>query len=55
MTARPVNSIKGIGPRRAEALGSLGLFSLSDILYYAPSNYLDFSRETPAAALVHGE
>lgn len=55
MTARPVNSIKGIGPRRAEALGSLGLFSLSDILYYAPSDYLDFSREMPAAALVHGE
>ena len=37
-------SIKGIGPRRAELLGKLGLASLYDLLYFAPRDYKDYSR-----------
>lgn len=50
----PITSIKGIGPRRAEALGKLGLFSLRDLLYFAPREYWDFSAETPICAAAHG-
>ena len=50
----PIISIKGIGPRRAEALGKLGLFSLRDLLYFAPRDYQDFSAETPAPEAAHG-
>lgn len=50
----PIISIKGIGPRRAEALGKLGLFSLRDLLYFAPRDYQDFSAETPVPEAAHG-
>ena len=50
----PITSIKGIGPRRAEALGKLGLFSLRDLLYFAPREYQDFSAATPICAAAHG-
>ena len=50
----PITSIKGIGPRRAEALGKLGLFSLRDLLYFAPRDYQDFSAETPVPEAAHG-
>ena len=50
----PITSIKGIGPRRAEALGKLGLFSLRDLLYFAPRDYLDYSQETPLCSAEHG-
>ncbi len=54
MLEEPVTSIKGIGPRRAEALGKLGLFSLRDLVYFAPRDYRDFSAATPVAAAEHG-
>ena len=54
MLSQGLTTIKGIGPRRAETLGRLGLFSLRDLLFYAPRDYLDYSRESFACALKQG-
>ena len=51
----PLTSLKGIGPRRAELLGKLGLFSVNDLLRFAPRDYLDYSRIVPAAKGVQGQ
>jgi ATP-dependent DNA helicase RecG len=40
----PIRYLKGIGPRRAEALEKLGVHSLSDLLYLFPRRYEDRSR-----------
>jgi ATP-dependent DNA helicase RecG len=55
MAAKPITGIKGIGPRRAEALGSLGLFSLLDLVRYAPRDYLDFTKASRVSQLSHGD
>lgn len=46
--------IKGIGPKRIELLRQLGIESLSDLLTYYPSSYLDFSACTPVEELEDG-
>lgn len=44
---KPLQYLKGVGPRRAELLGRLGLFTLQDLLYYLPRDYQDRSQLTP--------
>ncbi len=46
--------IKGIGPKRIELLGKLGIESLSDLVTYYPSSYLDYSTCTPVDQLEDG-
>ena len=46
-----LSKIKGIGPKRIELLHQLGIFSLSDLLTYYPSGYLDYSSCTPVSEL----
>ena len=46
--------IKGIGPKRIELLRQLGIESLSDLMTYYPSSYLDFSACTPVDELEEG-
>ena len=46
--------IKGIGPKRIELLRQLGIESLSDLVAYYPSSYLDFSTCTPVEELEDG-
>lgn len=46
--------IKGIGPKRIELLKDLGISSLSDLLTYYPSSYLDYSACTPVSELEDG-
>lgn len=55
MNDKPLISIKGIGPRRAELFGKLGLFSLIDLIRYYPRDYLDYSKALPIAQLRHGD
>ncbi len=55
MLDKPLISIKGIGPKRAELLGQLGVFSVRDLLYRLPRDYLDYSRATPVSQLVNGQ
>ncbi len=39
-----VQFVKGVGPRRSEALASVGVRTALDLLYYFPRRYLDRSR-----------
>ncbi len=50
-----LTDIKGIGPKRAEALGRLGLFSIRDILYFSPREHFDLRQAKSISSLVHGE
>ncbi len=40
----PVQYIKGIGPKRAEALAERGIHTVHDLLYYFPFGYIDLSN-----------
>lgn len=39
--ARPVNSIKGVGPKTVEQLGALGIATLGQLLLHFPSQMID--------------
>lgn len=45
----PVQFLKGVGPRRAEAFERLGVNTIEDLLYHAPHRYLDATTVTPIA------
>jgi ATP-dependent DNA helicase RecG len=45
----PVQYLKGIGERRAEALGRLGIRTARDLLWHLPHRYIDASTLTPLA------
>ncbi len=51
MTAldRPVQFLKGVGPRRAESLQRMGMLTARDLLYHVPRRYDDASTITPVA------
>ena len=36
---RPVTALKGVGAKTAEALQSLGIYSIYDLLFYFPYRY----------------
>jgi ATP-dependent DNA helicase RecG len=40
----PLQYIKGVGPKRAEALNAIGIESIDDLLHYYPRDYLDRSK-----------
>ncbi len=40
----PVQYLKGIGPKRAEALAEQGIATVRDLLYYFPRSYIDLSK-----------
>ena len=44
---KPLQYLKGVGPKRAELLGRLGLSTLKELLYYLPRDYQDRSQLTP--------
>ena len=50
-----VRYIKGIGEKKAQALGKLGVFSLYDLLSYFPARYEDRTKFCPIAAAPEGE
>ncbi len=50
-----LTEIKGIGPKRAEALARLGLFTLNDLLRFAPREHYDLREAVPVSSLEHGE
>ena len=41
--SRPVQFVKGIGPRKAAALETVGVSTVRDLLFYVPRRYLDRS------------
>jgi ATP-dependent DNA helicase RecG len=51
---RPAQFLKGVGPRRAEFLGRLGLLTARDVLYHVPRRYEDASTVQPIGTLQPG-
>ena len=51
----PIRYIKGVGPRKAEALAKIGIHTIEDILYYLPKRYEDRSNITSIKDLKTGE
>jgi ATP-dependent DNA helicase RecG len=46
---RPIQFLKGVGPRRAEAFGRMGIVTARDLLYHVPRRYDDASEVHPVA------
>jgi len=51
----PVQFVKGIGPRRSEALSAMGIHTVGDLLEYPPFRYEDRSQFHPIGSLKEGE
>jgi ATP-dependent DNA helicase RecG len=51
---RPVQFLRGVGPKRAETLSRLGLNTARDLLFHVPRRYEDASTLTPIRALQVG-
>jgi ATP-dependent DNA helicase RecG len=47
--ATSVKYLKGVGPKRAEALARLEIRTVGDLLYHVPHRYLDATTVTPLA------
>jgi len=46
----PIQFLKGVGPRRAEAFGRMGIATARDLLYHVPRRYDDASEVQPVAS-----
>ena len=44
-----VRFLRGVGERRADLLGRLGISTVRDLLYHIPFRYLDATTVTPIA------
>ncbi|MSR19592.1 MAG: ATP-dependent DNA helicase RecG [Gemmatimonadetes bacterium] len=51
---RPVQFLKGVGPKRADAFGRLGIVTARDLLYHVPRRYDDASTVEPIGRLEVG-
>ncbi len=51
---RPVQYLKGVGPRRAEVLAGMGIRTARDLLLHAPHRYEDATTVTAIAKLAPG-
>lgn len=54
-TEKPVRYLKGIGPKRSEALERLGIKNVSDLLYFFPRRFEDRSTFKPIRSLRIGD
>ncbi|MFO7974371.1 MAG: ATP-dependent DNA helicase RecG [Candidatus Hydrogenedentota bacterium] len=52
---QPVASLSGIGGKRAELLGNLGIATIRDLLFHFPRSYQDRRRLTSIARLKEGD
>ncbi|MGB9856705.1 MAG: ATP-dependent DNA helicase RecG [Dictyoglomaceae bacterium] len=53
--SKPVQYIKGIGPKRARLLNNLEVKTLKDLIYYFPRDYDDRSKLKKISQLIPGE
>jgi ATP-dependent DNA helicase RecG len=47
--------LPGIGPKNAEKLAKLGLYTVRDVLYYYPRDHVDYARQVSIRELQVGE
>ncbi|ATS18788.1 ATP-dependent DNA helicase RecG [Parathermosynechococcus lividus PCC 6715] len=47
--------ISGIGDRTADRLAKLGLYTLNDLIYYFPRDYIDYARQVAIRELEPGQ
>ena len=50
----PVTVLSGVGPKKAEALGKLGVFTLEDLIFLMPRRYEDRRFPKPLSELTPG-
>ena len=50
-----LKQIKGLGPKRIEALNEAGIYTPSDLLWRFPGGYIDSTRDSPVASAVPGK
>ncbi len=51
----PLTVINGVGPKSAETLSALDLYTLEDLLYFFPRRYDDYSQLKPINRVQYGE
>lgn len=51
----PLTYLPGIGPKNAERLAKLGLYTVRDLLFYYPRDHIDYARQVNIRDLVEGE
>ena len=51
----PITQIRGVGPKFAARLASIGLLLVRDLLRYYPRDHVDYSAMRRIEALVSGE
>ena len=52
---RPVSALAGIGPGRERLLAEVGVFTMADLLLFAPVRYVDRNREASIAEMPVGQ
>lgn len=50
-----VKYVKGVGPKMAQVLNRLGVFSVHDLFYHFPRNYIDYQKKSSIKDLKDGE
>jgi len=48
---KPIQFLKGVGPKRAESFGRMGIAMARDLLYHVPRRYDDASTVSPISSL----
>ncbi len=51
----PLERLPGFGPKNAERLARLGLYTVYDLLYYYPRDHIDYARQVSISELEPGE
>ena len=52
---QPLTNLPGIGRSKGQYLAKLGLYTVRDILFYYPRDYIDYARQVDIAELMEGE
>jgi len=52
---QPVTYLKGVGPKNAERLAKLGIFTALDLLHYYPRDYINYAQQVCIRELQPGE